>query len=358
MNAKKFTPFLIAAALPMLLFSWFLPQGAVQFDLWLLWLVAMVLLGLPMTYLELALAKRSKNSVWLGMQTLTRESDAKTYWRIFAFFSVLLALFLGAGSIARYSMALVYSLAQLNVSAIAGIPSYAIAFALTVIALILSPLKSRLLAVGVAFLIAGGVLSLVMGGQNGIAMTNVSFSEWAIAVVAALFSVGVGTGLYWFLDAKTPIENAAHPLTGKVLPIWLTQLVFGAAGFVVASATIHPIGILTAAVGVLLFASFLFYYAGAELAARFGKMAGFGGMVVLALLICALPPLLVGHILVVVGLVTTLFLAIFAGYSMKMSHLRKSLNFASEARYNLWRVAVRWLVPLAVLSALVGWFLK
>ncbi len=36
-----------------------------------------------------------------------------------------------------------------------------------------------------------------------------------------------------------------------------------------------------------------------------------------------------------------LIYAIFAGWIMKISHLRKSMNFSNEAFYNIWRIAVR-----------------
>jgi SNF family Na+-dependent transporter len=46
---------------------------------------------------------------------------------------------------------------------------------------------------------------------------------------------------------------------------------------------------------------------------------------------------------------------IFAGWAMKVSHARKELNLPSEAIYNVWRVAVRLVVPLAVLFVFSGY---
>ena len=40
---------------------------------------------------------------------------------------------------------------------------------------------------------------------------------------------------------------------------------------------------------------------------------------------------------------------------MKISHLRKAINFSSEAFYNIWRIAVRIILPLSIVLALVSY---
>ena len=60
-------------------------------------------------------------------------------------------------------------------------------------------------------------------------------------------------------------------------------------------------------------------------------------------------------LVVLYGLVLSLAYAIFVGWLMKISHLRKSLNFSSEALYNVWRVFIRIVAPLSIIVALVGW---
>jgi SNF family Na+-dependent transporter len=49
-----------------------------------------------------------------------------------------------------------------------------------------------------------------------------------------------------------------------------------------------------------------------------------------------------------------LIYALFAGWIMKISHLRKSMNFSSEAFYNLWRIAVRVVLPVGIILAIVA----
>lgn len=346
----RHTPFLIAAIMPLLVFAWFLPKGAVQVDLWLLWLLAMGVLGLPMMFLELALSYRSGRSPLQGMQELTRQADVKTHWRVFSFLSVFLSVLLAVGFIVRFAERLVASLVAMDV---ATIPSYALAFALTIVALFLIPLKHRLLGIGAVLIVVSAVLSVVLGDWQGIAMTDTSFGEWARAVIMALFSVGVGTGLYWFLDERT----GTKALTGKVLPIWFFQIVFGAIAFgITGSAYLLPATIV-GLVGVLMVAGFLLSYAQSQLTARFGMVVGIAITVLIAILMSALPSGVLGSMMVVAGLLSALVLSVFAGFVMKLSHLRKSLNFKTEARYNLWRILVRWIIPLAILSALVGWFI-
>ncbi|MEL0028746.1 MAG: hypothetical protein VW625_08825, partial [Perlucidibaca sp.] len=48
-----------------------------------------------------------------------------------------------------------------------------------------------------------------------------------------------------------------------------------------------------------------------------------------------------------------LVLAVFAGWVMKISHVRKALQLPSEAVYNVWRVAIRWVAPIVLVTALV-----
>ncbi|MDO4251570.1 MAG: hypothetical protein Q4C68_08690, partial [Moraxella sp.] len=176
----RFTPFFVATALPFLLFSWFIPKGDSQLDIWILWLVAMLLLGLPMLFLEFALAKRSNQSVLDGMQILTRESDAKVHWRVFSGVSVLLSVLFATGMIGFLSEKLV---TVSPVSALHAMPSYALSFGLVIVALILSPMRDKFLAIGAAVIVAGSALSL--SNIHLPAMTAMGLKEWSTAVLMA-----------------------------------------------------------------------------------------------------------------------------------------------------------------------------
>ena len=69
-----------------------------QLDFWLLWLGTMLLLALPIGYLEIALAKRSKTSALQALATLTRDADASARWRIVGWLAVVFVPFF-AGNI-------------------------------------------------------------------------------------------------------------------------------------------------------------------------------------------------------------------------------------------------------------------
>ena len=55
------------------------------------------------------------------------------------------------------------------------------------------------------------------------------------------------------------------------------------------------------------------------------------------------------------GLVICLIYSIFVGWIMKISHLRKALNFSNEIFYNIWRIAVRIVLPLSIVLAIISY---
>ena len=59
-------------------------------------------------------------------------------------------------------------------------------------------------------------------------------------------------------------------------------------------------------------------------------------------------------LLVLWGLAVCLIYALFAGWIMKISHLRKAMNFSNEAFYNIWRIAVRIALPIAIIAAIAA----
>ncbi len=92
MASNRFQPILIAGLLPLLVFTWFGRDYIGQIDFWLLWLVAMTLVGLPLVFAEIGLAHRSGTSPLIGLAKLTREADVATAWRGFGWLTVGLLL--------------------------------------------------------------------------------------------------------------------------------------------------------------------------------------------------------------------------------------------------------------------------
>ncbi|MBP9647043.1 MAG: hypothetical protein KBD89_04175 [Psychrobacter sp.] len=373
----RYASYFIAALLPLLLFRWFAPASIGEIDFWLLWLLAMLLVSLPVVYAEIALAYRSAEAPLAGMQKLTREADVSTFWRSFGWLAALVSVLIAALVISGASTGILAALTELN--SVPNVPSFAIAAGLMVIAVLLSLLGVAPLPIGLGLMLIGLLLGVANGLPNiAFAMTDVSLSEWARAVALALVSVGAGTGLYWFgqnLMSKQTVtavgtdnhnaqttRNSAAPAyraTKLVLPIWVLQLVVGVVALFISGMALPPIGQLSYWIGVVFVASYLLHYSSQQLAHKFGLLVSVVLIFVLALLlVVAIPTNWLVGILVIISSIAVLLLSVFAGWQMKISHLRKSLNFGNEAFYNLWRVAIRLIVPLALLLALIGWVMQ
>ena len=373
----RYASYFMAALLPLLLFRWFAPTSIGEIDFWLLWLFAMVMVSLPVIYAEIALAYRSIEAPLAGMQKLTREADASPLWRSFGWLTAVVAIAIAALVISGASSGLLSALTELNSAP--SLPVFAVAGGLMVIAVLLSLLGVAPLPIGLGLMVVG----LMMGLTNGLpqvefAMTNINLTEWARAVALALVSVGAGTGLYWFgqhLVTKQTVtavepdglnttkshstkDSHTYRAAKLVLPIWILQLVIGAVALFSSGLTLSPIGQLLYHAGVLFVASYLLYYSVQQLTHKFGLVVSLVITLIVGLLLVTIVPTawLVG-LLVIVSSIAVLVLSIFAGWHMKISHLRKSLNFGNEASYNLWRVAIRLIVPIALILALVGWMM-
>ena len=370
----RYASYFIAVLLPLLLFRWFAPASIGEIDFWLLWLLAMVLVALPVVYAEIALAYRSVEGPLAGMQKLTRESDASPIWRSFGWLAALVSIVIAALIISGASTGILTALTELNSTP--DVPSFAVAAGLMVITVLLSLLGTAPLPIGLGLMVVGLILGIANGVPNiSFAMTDISLVEWARAVALALVSVGAGTGLYWFgqnLVSKQTItaveansqqaQNKAardYRATKLVLPIWILQLLVGVVALFISGMSLPPIGQLLYWAGVLFVVSYLLHYSTQQLAHKFGLLVSLIITFVLALLlVVAIPTTWLVGILVIVSSIAVLLLSVFAGWQMKISHLRKSLNFSSEAFYNLWRVAIRLVVPLALLLALIGWVIQ
>ena len=370
----RYASYFIAVLLPLLLFRWFAPASIGEIDFWLLWLLAMVLVALPVVYAEIALAYRSVEGPLAGMQKLTRESDASPIWRSFGWLAALVSIVIAALIISGASTGILTALTELNSTP--DVPSFAVAAGLMVITVLLSLLGTTPLPIGLGLMVVGLILGIANGVPNiSFAMTDISLVEWARAVALALVSVGAGTGLYWFgqnLVSKqtvTAVEASSqqaqsraardYRATKLVLPIWILQVLVGVVALFISGMSLPPIGQLLYWAGVLFVVSYLLHYSTQQLAHKFGLLVSLIITFVLALLlVVAIPTTWLVGILVIVSNIAVLLLSVFAGWQMKISHLRKSLNFSSEAFYNLWRVAIRLVVPLALLLALIGWVIQ
>ncbi len=317
-----------------------------QLDFWMLWLVTMLILALPVCYLEIALAKRSKTTPLQALSTLTREADASQKWRIVGWLSVIFIPFLAGAMLNNAS----------NVLAIAALdlaPNLLL-IGLAIVALALSLLPRQiLLAVTTIGVLASLVLANVMGtALPAWQVTPVEFSEWGNATVLALVASGLGMGLYWQSSLSAVQQQDVASKT--VLPIWIAQLVAVIAfAFFAIQAQIPAFTLVVAMVAA---AALILQMAREQLQQRQLHPAIQWAIVAAVTLIWAIPNLspIFNVVLLVWGLLICLIYALFAGWIMKISHLRKSMNFSSEAFYNIWRIAIRVVLPVGIILAIIA----
>lgn len=357
MAFNRLQPILIASLLPLLVFAWFARGYIGQIDFWLLWLVAMTLVGLPLVFAEIGLAHRSGTSPLVGLSKLTREADVSTAWRGFGWLTIVLLLAV-VGHLLASSGAIIHPLVG-NIA----MPALLAIMALIVIGLSFTKQLAGWLAFGCA--LAALVVTVMYAGVVNWQMTDTSLTEWATAVVLALVCVGAGTGLFWHARTTQLLTNSAAEDTRVaasryVLPVWGFQLVAGAL-IALALSPANSLASMLSALAMLAGAAYLLHILTHQVSLRWQQQSfNFLALVVLAVLslgLAMVPTAWLNQLIIVISLIAAMWLAVFAGWQMKISHLRKSLNFRSEGFYNLWRIAVRIIVPLAVLLAMVGWVL-
>lgn len=357
------------------------------------WLAGLLLLGLPLLLLELMLGKRARRSPLEGLAFLTREADAGRGWRFGAWggavavFLALAAVALVAGGSVNY---LSYS---------AGLVSPALTeVSLSGPALPLGTGSLLLLAAGISLLPPGQrdrvclgglglvLVLLVIAAVAGAGMAGFSYpsraltaGDWREALRLALLTVGGGLGVLWLAGMRLPGDSAlgrlavgilaSHALLAVLLMLALAPFVavnllatadgspgsplegpgvFVVLGTLLLSALLalpliaEPVLLRLAERGMPRLPAVVLVFMTAGLLAEgiwlFGHTGGLMDLLsVLCLLLLAL----------------LLCLSVFAGWAMKISHARKELALPAEGIYNLWRVAVRLLLPLAVAWVLV-----
>lgn len=318
-----------------------------QLDFWLLWLATMLILALPLCYLEIALAKRSKTTALQALSSLTRDADASSKWRLVAWFGAVFIPFLVGGMLSNASL-------TLSQVALQGIAPNIVIVVLAVIAIAFSfvPRKITVLltALGV---FASLLLANVMGTQlPAWQVTPVEFSEWGSATILALVASGLGLGLYWQSSLATVSQQ--NSATQSALPIWFAQLLAVIAfGFFAIKAAVPAYAVVFAAV---MASGLLLNMAREQLQQRQIAVIVQWVVLLVPVFVWVIPSIstVLNPVLVLWGLFICLIYAVFAGWIMKISHLRKSMNFSNEVVYNIWRIAVRIVLPLSIILAMVA----
>lgn len=318
-----------------------------QLDFWLLWFVTMLILALPICYLEIALAKRSKTTALQALSSLTRDADASQHWRLVGWLAVAFIPFLAGGMLSNASQ-------MLNLNMATGLEPNMVFIGLAVVAFALSfiPRQITVLITAVAVIAA-----LLLANVTGTALpawhvTAIEFSEWGNATILALVASGLGMGLYWQSHLATVKTQDVASKTA--LPIWFAQLLAMVAfGFFAVTSQLPAVALLIAMTAG---AALILNMAREQLQQRQLNVIIQWVVLLVASLIWVIPNMSVvfNHILVLWGLVICFIYALFAGWIMKISHLRKSMNFSNEMFYNIWRIAVRVVLPVSILLAIIA----
>lgn len=316
-----------------------------QIDFWLLWLSTMLILALPITYLEIALAKRSKMTALNALSSLTRDADASQKWRLVGWLAVGFIPFL-AGSILSNASQLLRQFAFQNVNV------NLVFIGLAIAAIVISFISRK---INVLCTVIGVLVAIVVAQLQGTALvawhvTPVQLSEWGSATVLALVASGLGMGLYWQTSLATIKQQDVA--TKTVLPIWIAQLLAVIAfGFFAVNSLESGFAFVIAVLGG---AALLLNLVREQLLERQFSLVLQWLLIVVALCVWIVPAMhpVLNTLLMLWGLIICLIYAIFAGWIMKISHLRKSMNFSNELFYNLWRIAVRVILPLSIIVAI------
>ncbi|NIE95904.1 hypothetical protein F3J02_05330 [Acinetobacter sp. Tr-809] len=318
-----------------------------QFDFWLLWLGTMILLALPIGYLEIALAKRSQTTALQALSSLTRDADASPRWRIVGWLAVVFVPFF-AGSVLTTTAHVV---SQQLTLAVSGQIVFA---ALAIVALGLSFIPRQfLIALTTIGVIAAFILANVMGTDlTAWHWTGIEFKEWGNATVLALVASGLGLGLYW--QSSLVAVKKQEAATSTALPIWVAQLLAVIAfGFFSVQAQLPALAWVFAAI---MSAALLIQFAKEQLAQRQLAIVIQWAILLAAIAVWGIPQVeqIFNSLLMLWGLLICLIYAVFAGWIMKISHLRKAMGFSNELFYNIWRIAIRIVLPLSIVVAIIA----
>lgn len=309
------------------------------------WLLFMLVGALPLAFVEAVIVRRSRQLPLEGITSITREADIAPMWRGVVAFSML-GLVLLMGQVAHHVSHHMQVLA----------PQVTFKETLSYLVLLFGVGfawvgTSRLLAyIGLLVPIALIVNALDMSFNAPLSLLTPE--QWRLGASVALMSACSTSGVYaWLLMQQAPHARAAS----QVLPLWLTQTVVGALALLIGQTQGQPylaMYVLCAIFAVAVCAESL----AAQLQAKAWRKPIALGSVLLAMTLAtyAATYVVFESVFKVVVLGGLLGAAVLVGWLLKISHVRKALNFSSEAIYNIWRVAIRLVVPLVIVWLLLG----
>lgn len=361
--------------------------------------LAMVVVGIPLRLAEILLGRRSRRAPIEGMAVLTREIDAPRYWRVLGWGMLLVnllmlsilalicgwaAAYLGHLTLSAHQ-AEAYTLREAGGSLILG--TIGVLVAAAVLAwrgvLRLGPALLGLGAAVVALLAVASAMSpqgwvMLLSGSMSDAFTA---SSLALAIRYAALAAGGGLGLWFVAGVYMPKEESVAAFTVKALLVQFALFVLMAvitlpSAYWLAKSTSLvelltislPVAMLHAGYGLSCLVFIVVALSGLVglvaleeplhlylIERGLKPVFAFAGVYVAAGLVAILLilPFDVVALSRVLLILLSFIMAVFVGWKMKISHARKDLALPDETIYNLWRIAIRIIVPLGLI--LVAW---
>lgn len=308
-----------------------------QWDFIVLWLISLLTVALPMLYLELALAKRSQSTVLQGLVSLTRDADAKTTWRVIGWIGLFFISSLNGSMLSQIT---------LDISRIFNLHIHFSVLMLIILGLAsaLSLLPRLLLVCGMlGAMLASLIITPSTDINSHLQWTNSTAQEWATSVMMVILATGFGMSLYWQNSVKI-VESMSS----------LNLLAFALLGALSGAIILYTVIPIQSVIVLLAVVALLLQLSREQLKQRQMVVVLQWFIPCIGVFFWLIESLHQGlsYLLMIFGLLLCLAYSIFVGWVMKTSHLRKSLNFNKELVYNLWRVAVRIVVPLQIIIAL------
>ena len=335
--AAPLLPLALIAVLPA-------PAGESPLALALAWLLLMAVAGLPAAGLDAVLVRRGRDWPLKAVEPITRESDLSTRWRLVPWLGLAAALGLAALIAAGFrhvapaaQPTLAMMIPPAGVLLMTGLAWFA---------------ADRLVALagGLAVLAAGAALALNPPDLQGLTL---SAAGWRHAALLALIASGASLGQTAWLARRS---GSGEGLMGRVAGFWLVQTLSGVLAILAPAALGTGLAPCLAAVPAAGAVLLLVQVVAAQLQSRGNNkivaVAGTGGATA-ALTFAATAPVYAAAVQAL-ALLALAALAVLVGWMMKISYVRKALGVTREGGYNLWRVAVRLVVPLLCVWALTG----
>lgn len=311
----------------------------------LVWLLFMVIAGLPLAFVEAMIVRRGRALPLQGLAAVTRDSDASTIWRLLAPLSMIVLI----GMIA---IGVHHSTSGLVVTDNTAIAAQAFPYLFVFLAMGFAWVGMRRLLAFVGILVPAALaINALLAPHTGL-LVLLTPEQWQQAATAALVTNMSTLGLYAWLVMTRLVDTRA---TQTILPLWLTQTIVGMATIAAGTAQ-GNLSVIVYMLTAVFACALLAEVVAQQLQAKdVAKPVAIGVVMLAAAGATALTQFgLFTTVVTVLALVTMLGFSVFLGWVVKTSHVRKALNFNSEAIYNLWRVGVRLVAPITILWLLVS----